>query len=242
MTKRVVAVIVIGAGLLSASEAHAQTLRWTDRLFLNASGGIQTGTETVATSLSFPIYEETALVDTTRDVKSSPLWDVTGGLRVWKNFAVAVSVSGRTANTDGTLVASIPHPVFFDRPRSVAGSVSDMKHSEVWTSLLFGWMYPVTDKIEVMVMAGPTAAFVKHEIVTGVTVTEGTVPTLTVDLESIDKSPWGVMAGVDGRYQITGKIGAGVFLRYAAAKANLTPAIKLDLGGFQVGAGVRVRF
>ena len=242
MRKSVAAVIVMGAGLLSATEASAQTPRWTDRLFLNASGGIQTGSETVATRVSFPIYEETAIVDGFREVKSSPIWDVTGGLRVRNKFAVALSVSGRTANTDGTVTASIPHPAFFDRPRLIAGSVSGMKHSELWTSLLFGWTYPVTDKLEVMVMAGPSVAILKHEVVTGATVTEATVPTLTVTLESLEESPWGVMAGVDGRYVITKKIGAGVFLRYAAAKANLTSETILNVGGFQAGVGVRVKF
>ena len=50
------------------------------------------------------------------------------------------------------------------------------------------------------------------------------------------------MAGIDGRYLISKRIGAGVFLRYAAAKANLTPATTLNVGGFQAGAGVRVKF
>ena len=94
----------------------------------------------MATTVSFPLYEETAIVDASREVKSSAIWDVTGGLRVWNNFAVAVSVSGRNASGDGGVVASVPHPVFFDQPRSLAGGVSDMKHNELWTSLLFGWL------------------------------------------------------------------------------------------------------
>lgn len=242
MIKSVAAVIVFGAGLMSVSNASAQTLQWTDRVFLNASGGIQTGSKDVTTSLSFPLYDETATIATAREVKGSAIWDVTGGMRVWNNFAVAVSVSGRKATSDGVSTASIPHPVFFDQPRTIAGSVSGMKHTELWTSLLIGWMYPVTDKFEVMLMAGPTVAQVNHELVTGATVAEGSTPAVTVALETINKSPWGLMAGVDGRYLITSKIGAGVFLRYAAAKVNLSSTSKLDVGGLQAGAGVRIRF
>ena len=99
----------------------------------------------------------------------------------------------------------------------------------------------MTDKLEVMAMAGPTVAFVKHEVVTGATVTEAIVPTLTSNWRALTV-PLGVMAGVDGRYLITRRIGVGVFLRYAAAKANLAPAITLNVGGFQAGAGVRVKF
>lgn len=240
--KRVVAVVLFGAGLLSATDASAQMIQWTDRVFLNASVGIQPGTKTVASSISLPLYDETAVIGTTRDVKSSPIWDVTGGMRVWSNLAVALSVSGRSANSDGVTTASIPNPVFYDQPRTVNGSVNDMKHSELWTSVLFGWMYPVTDKFEVMVMAGPTVASVKHEIVSGVTVAEASTPTVTVALETVDKSVWGLMAGVDGRYLLTSNIGVGAFARYAAAKVNLTSTTKLEVGGFQVGAGIRIKF
>ncbi|MEO6221736.1 MAG: hypothetical protein ABIP90_00700 [Vicinamibacterales bacterium] len=242
MMKRVAAVFVFVAGLLVAHNVSAQTLQWTDRAFLNASGGIQTGSKTVTSTLSFPLYDETATIESSRKVESSPIWDVTGGLRVWNNFAVAVSVSGRKADSDGTTTASIPHPIFFDQARLVSGNVSGIKHSELWTSLLVGWMYPVTDKFEVMLMAGPTVASVKHEIVTSATVAEGSTPVVTVKLETLSKSPWGLMAGVDGRYMITKRIGAGAFVRYASAKANLNTTTKLDLGGLQVGGGVRVRF
>ena len=240
--KRVVVGTVFSAMLLGGADAHAQMLQWTDRVFVNVSGGVQTGKKDVATTLSFPLYDETATIDTTREIKGSAIWDVTGGIRVWSNMAVALSVSGRNGDSDGLTTAVIPHPAFYDQPRSVAGSVAGMKHSELWTSVLFGWMIPVTDKFEVMAMLGPTVAAVKHETVVGASVVEGSSPTVTVDLETVDKSVWGVMAGVDGRYLITKNIGVGAFARYSAAKVNLTSTTKLDVGGFQIGGGVRIKF
>ncbi len=240
--KRVVVGIVFSAMLLGGADAHAQMLQWTDRVFVNVSGGVQTGKTDVATTLSFPLYDETATIGTSREVKGSSIWDVTGGVRVWSNMAVALSVSGRKADSDGLTTAVIPHPAFYDQSRSVTGSVPGMKHTELWTSVLFGWMMPVTDKFEVMAMLGPTVAAVKHETVVGASVVEGSSPTVTVDLETVDKSVWGVMAGVDGRYLVTKNIGVGVFARYAKATVNLTPATKLDVGGFQIGGGVRIKF
>lgn len=242
MMKRVAVGIVFGAMLMGPVDASAQMLQWTDRVFLNASGGLQTGKKNVTADLSFPLYDETATIIATREVKGTSIWDVTGGVRVWSNVAVALSVSGRKADSDGIATASIPHPVFYDQARAVTGGISGMKHSELWTSVLFAWMVPVTEKFEIMAMLGPTVAAVKHEVVTGAAVVEGSTPTVTVDLETIDKSVWGVMAGVDGRYLITKNIGVGVFARYAAAKVNLTSTAKLDVGGFQVGAGLRVKF
>ena len=240
--KRVAAVIVFGVGLLSAANASAQTPQWTDRAFLNASGGFQPGKKNVTGTLSFPLYEETATVETAREVKGSAVWDVTGGMRVWNNYGVALSVSGRSANSDGTVTASIPHPVFFDQHRAVTGSVSGMQHKELWTGVLGVYMFPMTDKFEVMAMAGPAVVNVKHETVRDVAIAEGSTPTVTVSLETAKKSVWALMAGVDGRYLVTNRIGVGAYVRYAAATANLTSSLKLKVGGVQVGAGVRVRF
>ncbi len=242
MMKRVVVGIVFSAMLLGGADAQAQMLQWTDRVFLNVSGGLQTGKKEVASTVSFPLYDETATVATSREVKGPAIWDVTGGVRVWSNMAVALSVSGRTGDSDGLTTAVIPHPAFYDQPRSVTGTVPGMKHSELWTSVLFAWMMPVTDKFEVMAMLGPTVAAVKHETAAGASIVEGSSPTVTVNLETIDKSVWGVMAGVDGRYLVTKHIGVGAFLRYVKAQGNLTSTTKLDVGGLQVGAGVRIKF
>jgi hypothetical protein len=59
-------------------------------------------------------------------------------------------------------------------------------------------------------------------------------------------SPVGINVGADVTYMVTKTFGAGVLLRYAGGSADLaTPSgasLSLDAGGFQFGAGVRVRF
>ena len=40
---------------------------------------------------------------------------------------------------------------------------------------------------------------------------------------------------------VTRRIGAGALLRYAAASGEIA-GVSVDVGGLQVGAGVRVRF
>lgn len=240
--KNVSAVCVALAALCAPSVANAQMLEWKDRGFLNVSAGVKTGAKQVETTLAFPLYDETATIGTTREVPDGLLWDVTGGYRVWKNLAIGVSVAGRTANGDGTTVASIPNPVFYDQPRSVSGTIADMKHRELWGSLLAVWVFPVTSRLEIMAMAGPTVVRVEHELAGGVTVAEATTPVVKVALETVSKSVWGFTAGVDGRYMITSRFGLGAFARYSGAKVNLTPTTTLDVGGLQMGGGLRVRF
>lgn len=240
--KKLTAVCVAMAAMSVPSVAEAQTLEWKDRGFLNASAGLKTGAKDVATTLAYPLYDETATVETTREVGDGLLWDVTGGYRVWKNMAIGVSVAGRTANGDGATVASIPHPVFYDQPRTVTGAIAGMKHSELWGSLLAVWVFPVTPQFEVMAMAGPTVVQVKHELASTVTVAEATTPQVTIGLETVSKSVWGYTAGLDARYMFSKRLGLGAFARYSGAKVNLTSTTKLDVGGLQVGGGLRLRF
>jgi len=240
--KKVLPFLLSLAGVLAATDARAQMLEWKDRGFVNLSGGFQSGKTDASSTLSFPLYDETATLETARELGSSPLWDVTAGLRVWRNLAVAVSVSGRMANGDAVATTIVPDPVFYDQPRSVEAPITGMKHSELAGSLLAAWVFPVTDQLEFTAMVGPTAVRVSHEAVKGVTITEGTPPTVAVGLETLSKSVWGYTAGLDGRYAITSRFGVGAFLRYSAATANLTSDLKLDVGGLQMGAGLRVRF
>lgn len=233
---------VVLAGVCMASEAHAQMVEWKDRGFINVSGGVQTGSKDVASQLAFTLYDETATVDTNRTVDGGAFWDVTAGARVWKNLAVAVSVSGRSANSDGTAVASVPHPIFYEQPRSVTSTISGMEHKETWGAILAAWMFPVTEKFDVMVFGGPAVAKVDHEVVGAATIQEAAIPGVTVTLDSVSKSVWGVSAGLDARYMVSQRIGLGAFARYSAASVNLSSTSKLDVGGFQVGGGVRVRF
>jgi len=240
--KKISAVCVVLAAMSAPAVASAQMLEWKDRGFVNVSAGVKTGAKDVATTLAFPLYDETTTIATTRQVASGLLWDVTAGYRVWKNLAIGVSVAGRTANGDGTTVASIPNPVFYDQPRTVSGAIAGMKHRELWGSLLAVWVFPVTSQLEIMAMAGPTVVSVQHELPSGVTVAEAATPTVTVALETVSKSVWGYTAGVDARYMVTSRFGLGAFARYSGAKVNLTPTTKLDVGGLQVGGGLRVRF
>lgn len=240
--KKLSAVCVALAAMSAPSVANAQMLEWKDRGFVNVNAGVKTGAKQVETTLAFPLYDETATIETTREVADGFLWDVTGGYRVWKNLAIGASVAGRSANGDGVTVASIPHPVFYDQPRSVSGAISGMKHRELWGSLLAVWVFPVTSELEIMAMAGPTVVRVEHELAGGATVTEAATPGVVVSLDTVSKSVWGFTAGIDGRYMITSRFGLGAFARYSGAKVNLTSTTKLDVGGLQMGAGLRIRF
>ena len=55
----------------------------------------------------------------------------------------------------------------------------------------------------------------------------------------------GFHVGADGSYRLTPRLAVGAFLRYAAATVDLAGRageVSVDVGGLQIGAGVRLQF
>ena len=227
-----------------ASEASAQALQSTDKIFAGLSFGGQTRARTYKTSGSLPLYEETATFESTVGIGAETIIDISGGLRVWNNVGAGIGFSRYTDTSNGTFSASIPDPVVFDRPTTRFAEAPGLKHTESQIHLSAYWLQPVTDKIDVSVYAGPTIFRVKQDLASGFTVTNGTNVLATVTQTQVNKSAVGLHGGVDVRYLILKNAGVGLFLRYAGAKvdSDLVQGGTLHVGGFQYGVGVRVRY
>ncbi len=236
--------IALSVFLLTAGTAFGQGLGWTEgRVFGGINGGVQTGSaRNEATSFSFALYGETATVDVARSVKSGPFFDATAGGRVLGNLGVAGTLFYRQASSDGAVTASIPHPIFFDQSRAVTATLSKMTHTELWSAVQAVYLLRLDDKAGVILSVGPTVVSVKHQIASSASVAEGpSAPAVTVTTDDLSKMVWGYMVGADLRYMVAKNFGVGVFARYAGATANMNPQVHLKLGGFQVGAGIRVQ-
>lgn len=229
--------------VLSVSPAFAQTApAAAEKLFVNVSAGGQLTTVVGKGAASTSVYNQTALAATSREVSGGPLFDVTFGVPVRGRFAVGGTVSLRTAKSDAALSASVPHPLFFDAPRSVTTTIAGMKHQETWLGVLAAYALSSSDRGSITVMAGPMVVAVKHDSVTGIAVAEGASvasPTVTATIGSISKSFWGYTIGADARVMMGKRVGVGAFIRYTAAPGNITGVESVTLGGLQAGAGIR---
>ena len=234
--------VFVIAGL--ASGASAQTLQSTDKAFGGISFGGQTKARTYTTSGSLPLYDETATFESTVGIGASSIIDVNAGLRVWNNVGAGVSFSRYSDTSNGTFNASIPDPVLFDTPRAGSATISDLKHTESQFHVSVYWLQPVTDKIDVSVYAGPSFFKVKQDLASGFTVAPGTATIASVTQTSISESAVGLHGGVDVRYLILKNAGVGLFLRYAQARVDtdVVQGGRIEVGGFQYGVGVRVRY
>lgn len=239
MSRRL-AVLVCGLVLSSATPALAQ-MQWTDKGFVNLSGGIQVGSSDITSDSSFEIYGETATLSSAQDVKSGPFFDLHAGYRVWRNLAVGASYSFVSGKGDAALTGSIPDPIRFDAPRAASVTVSDLKHRETWIAGLLTWGLPVTDKIDILISGGPAYVTVEQELPTGATVSEPGPTLSAVSVEESSESAIGFVASGDVRYMITSRVGLGLLARFATASVDIGD-VKVDAGGFQIGGGVRIKF
>jgi hypothetical protein len=225
-----------------APGASAQ-MTWTDKGFANISGGFQSGSHTLATATTFDLYDEKATVATTQKIKGGGLFDVSAGYKVWQNLALGVGYSWSGSKGDASIAASIPDPVFFDKPRAVAATAAGLKHTESVVHLMAVWMVPVTDKVDVGVSAGPSIFSVKQDLPSTLTVIEPGPTVGAVAVSNASKTTAGLNLGVDVAYMLNKRFGVGGLARYTWGSVTLAGASdKLTVGGLQIGGGVRMRF
>lgn len=245
------ALFILGFTLALGSDAAAQMRAWEAKGFINVNFGVQSGSHDLEQNGSFPLYDETARFNGPLTVEGGGLFDIGGGARVWRNLAVGVTFSRVSDTSDATLTAQIPHPVFFNRPRTATTTAVGLEHRENAVHVHAMWVQPITDKLDVAIGAGPAFFSVTQQLVTGITVSEGGAPFTTVTIGSGNVSEekenaTGFSVGVDVTFMATRQVGGGFFFRYASASVDLPAGggstTTLDVGGVQVGGGVRVRF
>ena len=237
------AAILLVLSMAYATDAFAQ-MQWTDQGFVNVSFGAQAPSHDLTTSNTFDIYNEPAVLNATQDVAGGIFFEFSAGYKVWRNLAVGAGFSRVASEADFVVDAEVPDPDFFDSPRLVSTTVAGAKHSQPAIHLTGTWMMPVTDKVDVGFQFGPSIFFVSQDLPTGLSVTEPGPTISQLNVTSVDSTTFGLHFGVDMTYLITPRIGAGVLARYTYGSTDLDGATgdSLTLGGFQIGAGLRVRF
>lgn len=226
-----------------ATPAAQAQMTWTDKGFLNVTGGIQAGSHTLATELTFDLYDELATVRTTQDISGGAFFDLSAGYKVWRNLALGAGYSWTSSKADAAVSASIPSTDVHDQPRAITASAADLNHTEHGIHFMAVWMVPITDKIDVGVSAGPTIFQVKQDLPGALTISEPGPSVTGAAVSEVNKTTIGVNVGVDVTYLVTKRIGVGGLARYTKGSAELDGvAKKLTVGGFQIGGGVRIRF
>lgn len=248
-TVRALGVLVLG--MFVAQHATAQMRAWEDTAYLSINFAYEASSRAFQEGLTESIYDETATYSAAHQIGGGGVFDISGGLRVWRNLAAGVAITS-ISTADGLLLeGQVPHPLFFNRFRTGRFARTDLEHKELGIHLQAVWVLPVTDSIQLSFFGGPSIFNVDQDSVTSATIAEvappfGEVSITQVSTVALGETAVGGNVGVDATYMVTDQFGGGLFVRWAGGTVDLADASggpqSIDVGGMQTGAGLRVRF
>lgn len=234
---------------LGANPAAAQSPAQ-PRVEISVNVGALTGASTFTETETFPSNGgENATVTVDHGVKTALGFSVGGAVRIVPRLWVGVQYAAADMKASASITAVVPHPLLFNAPRTVEGSIDEATHNEQNVHVDVMYALPVS-AVDVKVMAGPTFFSLKQDFVSAVTVSE-TYPFDTATFNSATKKELsntavGFNAGVDISRALTSHVAIGGLVRYSRGDVKFDdPAIgqqTVKAGGVEVAGGVRLRF
>lgn len=222
-----------------------------DRIYISINGAFQTGVEDFEETVSFVENAENGTFTTEYDVESGPALNISAGATIWRNIGVGAGVTRFSHSTPSSLSASVPHPFFFNRARSISGDIGGLKREELAVHVQARANFTPSPKIQAVLFAGPSFFSVEQGIVNDFEIAE-TYPYDTATFSrgvttTVDESKVGFNVGADLGYFFTRQIGVGGSVQWSGTTIDVpasggTGTFEIKAGGLQAGGGLRLRF
>jgi hypothetical protein len=238
------------AALAQPSAAITSSSSRTTKGFAAVHVSGQAASASLSDTFTFRIYDEAASVTNDQDYGAGFLFNIEGGYRVLPRLTAGLAITHASGDAETRLSASIPHPQVFDAPRSATFDVSDANHRETGYHIFVSYLFPVTTSLDLRVFAGPSIYQVSHDLVSGVAFTD-TAPFTSVTItdatrDERSETVGAFHVGAGATYQVTDRFGVDGFFRFARRTVDLpgvtASTTELEVGGAQVGLGIRVAF
>jgi hypothetical protein len=231
---------IVGVALLRAAMAGAQTTASDGPVFLDLHVGLAGRPGSLSASSSFSLFGETGSATTLVQPGNSSMLDVRVGVRAGRRFGAALAASGGRGESAAKATASVPSPIRFASPSIVTLDAPGLKRREVGYLVQAVWFLPVGDRLNLSLFGGPSLIHLQQGVPVVSIGNAAQATSISVTNES--GNALGGNVGVDLTSFVTSRIGAGLFVRYVAGRVNLPSAADAQVGGFQGGAGLRLRF
>ena len=240
------ALLLPGAALAQSKKRPVSTA---DRGTIYINGAYQGTPSDVQSTVKFAANAETATFTTSFRVKAGPALDVGGRVRVWKRLSVGVAYTSFAANRDADVTASIPHPFFFNQPRSVSGT-APFERKETVVHLRVVAASAPGRRLQLTGFAGPAFYSVTQTLVERVNYLDvypfDSVTFASAATRRVSQSKTGFGAGADVAYYFSKNGGVGLTATYAKADIDLKAiddsTVTVHAGGATAGVGLRIRF
>lgn len=234
----------------------------TDRIVVRLDVGSRPASRTFGTHRRFTVFAEQGSFETNYGVDQGSVVD--GGISylLWRNLAVGLDVSSYRSINTAQITSQLPHPFFFDLPRTTTGVSGGLARHELGVHIQSLWVSQLTDWLVMSLSGGPSLISARQDLVSSVEHAEIGFPfeapifvNHTVNAESGITVGWNTGVSIDtfflhrlpglSRYGVLENAGLGLLFRYLRGSLNLQTnddPVHVDLGGLQITAGLRLRF
>lgn len=246
--------------LASAAPASAQQ---DTRVFIAVNGGLQALTTNFSQDVVFAesggpyrdvlsgaAAHERARLESSYRVRSAVLFDLSGGVHLARNVGFGIGVSRFGTNDAASVSARVPHPLYFDRDRSISGRSLPLSRTETAIHLQARLMLPVHESVTVTAFGGPTLFRVEQQLVRDVRFSHEYPYDTAMFVMAIQRPASGSAVafnlGADVAYYFSPSVGIGWLVRYGRATVELPSidegSLRIRAGGLHTAWGLRLRF
>lgn len=219
-----------------------------ERVRVVINGGVQLAPGSFGQA--FTLTKNVEATPVTTDLSLTPGGYIDAGLRVRVTRTLSIGAVGflGASRADGTLEAQIPHPFYFNRPRTISGDLAQLGHTEKGVHLELAYPVSVAKGRELTVFGGPSYISARQALVTDVRYTDSypydSAAYSTATTARVSAGAFGVNAGADVTWRLSRSVRAGLLLRYTWAPVSLTAGtgnvVEMHAGGLQVAGGLRI--
>jgi hypothetical protein len=236
-----------------------------NRVYVNINAARQPQTWTFDSLNTFSSFGEEGTLETIQNVGIGTLLDASAGYHLARHFAVGGGFWTAVSKSAVAGTAAMPDPLVYGQYAVRTLDASGLYQKTFALNLQAILTASLGKRLNVAFFIGPTVARVKLDVgsltfapaststssSTSSSQTSTTTPPAaaqTVQTPRIDVTSQAATtakaatAGFDITFMLTERYGIGVLARHVRGKVNLPIAPNMEVGGNQVGAGLRYRF
>jgi hypothetical protein len=220
------------------------------RGYVSAGAGYQPELLKFSAKDTFTENQEQGSRTTSYTTRRVPLADFSGGYEVHRGLFVGAAVSRSSGSADGQIDEQSPHPFFFNQPRTLKASVTDLPRDEIALHIQAGSLVPMSRHVHLFVAAGPTMFKLRETFVTGVNYAQD-YPYDTITFQNAltaqqEKTRVGINAQADVVAMFSRHVGVDGFVRFSYASLKFAASdgstFAVQAGGVHVGISLRAEF
>jgi hypothetical protein len=246
--------LALVSSIVFLSPASAQT----ERVWVDVNLGVATSQADDETYVyDFQLFSEPAALAVAYPKPSrGASFDFGGGYMFTPKLGVGISFVGTAHEDPAGLGATIPHPFFFNATTVVSGATDEeLSRSEAAAHLQLMFAPVHTERVRVRVFGGPSVVRYQAEMVQDLQFLQTATPLSRLNqvtlngfqFVDVEGTGFGFHVGADVSYFFTRVVGIGGFGRFNRGTVEIDEPLSetkqdVTVGGFQFGAGLRLRF